>query len=325
MSTTDLARREACSALGAPVDPLVEGARGYAVASRSAATRRAYRGQWRAFERFCVERRVGALPASGETVALYLTALAQAGVAPASIDQSLAAIADQHKLAGEPSPRKDPAVVHVRRGIRRTMGTAQASKTALLVPALRAVVTGLPPTIAGRRDRALLLLGFAGAFRRSELVSLDLKGLRLTEAGLQAWLLRSKTDQEGQGAWVAIPFGATPATCPVRAVRAWLLDRGLASGPLFVGVTRWGKQTEKRLLPGDVARIVKRAAQRVHLDAAELAGHSLRSGFATAAALAGKSERAIMRQTRHRTAEMVRRYIKEAQLFTDNAADGIGL
>jgi len=211
-------------------------------------------------------------------------------------------------------------------GIRRTQGTAQTGKRPVLTEDIRRMVLLLE---AGRtqevRDRALILLGFAGAFRRSELVGLDIEDLEFNREGLVAAIRRSKTDPEGQGRKVGIPRGGYPETCPVRAVQAWLEVLGADEGPLFRGITRHGRIDGRRLTPQSVPLVVKRLAARAGLEAADLAGHSLRAGLATSAAMAGASERAIMNQTGHRSAMMVRRYIRDGSLFRENAAAQVGL
>ncbi len=176
----------------------------------------------------------------------------------------------------------------------------------------------------GVGDRALLLLGFAGAFRRAELVGLDVEDLTETDEGLEVMIRRSKTDQEGAGRKVGVPFGSDPATCPVRSVRAWRQAAGVDTGPLFRGVLH-GRLVSERLSTLGVARAVKRAAKAAGLDPSKFSGHSLRAGLVTCAARAGKSLNAIMEQTGHRSVPMVRRYIRDASLFKDNAAAGIGL
>lgn len=167
------------------------------------------------------------------------------------------------------------------------------------------------------RDRALILSGFAGAFRRSELVALDVADLAFTRDGLTVTLRRSKTDQEGQGRKIGIPYGANPDSCPVRVVQAWLKAAAIADGPVFRSINRHGRVLPGRLAPADVARVVKKLAER--------AGHSLRAGHATAAAVAGASERSIMNQTGHRSVQMVRRYIRDGSLFRENSAGKLGL
>ena len=202
---------------------------------------------------------------------------------------------------------------------------ARHGEAPVLVEQLRAMLGGLGDTMLGARDRALLGLGFAGAFRRSELVGLDVSDLAFTGDGLEVTIRRSKTDQEGAGRKVGIPYGSTPSTCPVRAVRAWLELAGIVEGPVLRSVNRHGQLSAERLTDRTVALVVKRAALVVGLDPSRLAGHSLRAGLATAAAKAGKSERAIMAQTGHRSVTMVRRYIRDANLFSDNAASGLAL
>ena len=210
-------------------------------------------------------------------------------------------------------------------GIRRRLGTAATAKRPVLVAELQAMVAALPDTLLGSRDRAILLLGFSGAFRRSELVSLNREDVLETAEGLVVTLRRSKTDQEAEGRKVAIPRGREAGTCPVRALSAWLAASGIADGPLFRRVNRHGQMLPQRLSGEAVAIVVKRWAAAAGLAPEEFAGHSLRAGLATAAAIAGKSERAIMSQTGHRSPMTVRRYIRDANLFRENAADGIGL
>jgi site-specific recombinase XerD len=304
---------------------LVDSAKSYAAAARAENTLRAYRSDWLAFDRWAAARGLASLPASPSTVALYLTELADQGRKVATIGRALVAISQAHKLAGQPSPRSGAEVQEVMKGIRRRLGVAPSQKAPVLVDALRTMLAELPDTLVGARDRALLCLGFAGAFRRSELVGLDVADLAFTSEGLTVTLRRSKTDQTGEGRKVGIPYGGTPVTCPVRAVKAWLEIAGIAEGPIFRAVTRWGSVGAERLTDRAVALVVKRQAEAAGLDAARFAGHSLRAGLATSAAKAGKSERAIMAQTGHRSVTMVRRYIRDASLFSDNAAAGIGL
>lgn len=182
------------------------------------------------------------------------------------------------------------------------------------------MVASLPTDLQGRRDRAILLLGFAGAFRRSELVSLDVGDLSLDARGLTVTLRRSKTDQSGRGRRIGIPFGSNPTTCPIRAVQDWLVASGITAGPLFPS-----RRTGRRFPARGVADLVKRAATAIGLDPSQVAGHSLRSGFATAAAQAGKTEHAIAAQTGHRSLTILRGYVQHGSLFTDNAAGGLGL
>jgi integrase len=306
--------------------PLVESARSYAEQSRARATRDAYTKDWRAFSSWCEARHLD--PHAVEVVAVYLGALADSGRAVGGIARVLAALCHVYTSEGLRSPREAPAVRDVWAGIRRAKGTAPVRKAPLVLEALRDVVLALPASLRGTRDRALLLLGWATAARRSELVALDVADLRVTREGLEVLIRRSKTDQEAEGRKIGVPFGSNPSTCPVRAVRAWLDAAGITDGAIFRGVTRHGRVTPHRLDGRDVARIVKRAAGGVEalgVEVHELAGHSLRSGFVTSAIRAGKADRAVMRQTGHRSRSQLDRYVREAEIFRDNAAGGIGL
>ncbi len=198
-------------------------------------------------------------------------------------------------------------------------------KKPVLVGDLKEILKLVPDSLLGKRDRALLLLGFTGAFRRSELVSLDVEDLEEQRDGMVLHIRRSKTDQEGQGRKLGIPQGADESTCPIRALQQWRTAAGLSSGPLFVGVNRHGTVLAKRLSGEGVAIVIKRYIEKLGYDPAQFAGHSLRAGLATSAAAAGKSERAIMNQTGHRSVTTVRRYIRDGNLFRENAADGLGL
>lgn len=183
----------------------------------------------------------------------------------------------------------------------------------------------LPRSPLGIRDRAFLLLGFAGAFRRSELVDLDVIDIVVNPDGVIATIRRSKTDQEGASQKVGIPYGRRPDTCPVLALTAWLELAGITSGPIFRPITRHGAILPARLSDRSVARIVQRSTEAAGLDPTQFAGHSLRAGLATSAAMAGAEERDIMRQTRHRSVAVARRYIRDGSLFRNNAAATVGL
>jgi integrase len=210
-------------------------------------------------------------------------------------------------------------------GIRRANGTAPSAKTPTLTYDIRAMVSTLPDGLLGIRDRALLLVGFAGAFRRSELIAIDCADVDITRDGLVVMLRRSKTDQEGAGRKVAIPFGSNPDTCPVRALESWLKASMISEGAIFRHVNRHGHLQPGRLSSYAVALVVKRTAAAAGLDPAKYAGHSLRSALATSAAIGGTSERSIMAQTGHRSVNMVRRYIRDGNLFRENAAGKVGL
>jgi site-specific recombinase XerD len=299
-------------------------AKGYAEQAKAANTRRAYQSDWRDFSAWCEARCLEALPASSTTVALYLSDLADR-CKVSTLQRRLATISQAHQAAHFESPTKAAEVRAVLQGIRRAKGTAQRQKQPAVTQIIRAMVAQLPDGSLGVRDRALLLLGFAGAFRRAELVALDVADVSFTADGLIVRLQRSKTDQEGQGATKGIPYGSTPATCPVRALRAWLDAGGVTCGPIFRPITRHSHIQTTRLSAYAVALVVKRAAATAGLDPAAFSGHSLRAGLATAAAAAGVSERAIMNQTGHRSVTVARRYIREGSLFRENAAASVGL
>ncbi len=308
-----------------PLQEMAGRARDYAGQARAANTVRAYRADWADFTAWCAAHDLAPLPAAPATVALYLTHLAGAGRKVSTLQRRLSAIAQAHKAAELESPTGHATVRTVWAGIRRQHGVAPAGKAPLVTAELRRLVEGLPDTLAGHRDRALLLLGFAAALRRAELISLDVDDMAVTGDGLVVSLRRSKTDQEGQGRTIGVPYGSRPQTCPVRALQAWLAASGLSEGPLFRPINRHGQVGAERLSDRAVALIVKRAAEAAGLDPARYAGHSLRAGLATAAAQAGVSERAIMQQTGHRSVTMVRRYIRDGSLFRDNAAAAVGL
>jgi site-specific recombinase XerD len=307
------------------LDSLRAAVRSYSADAKARRTVRAYEADWSTFSKWCSVAGLVALPATAEVVALYCAYRAQQGRKVATITRELAAISQAHKVANYPSPTTDAQVLETMKGVRRSLGVAQAQKAPVLIDDLRAMVTTLPETLLGRRDRALLVTGFAGALRRSELVALAVADLEFTAAGLVISLRRSKTDQEGEGRRIGLPCGRNAATCPVRSMRAWLDEAGIKTGPVFRAVSRHGRVAGAALCDRAVALIVKRSAAAAGLDPSRFSGHSLRAGLATAAAKAGKSERAIMHQTGHRSVVMVRRYIRNAGLFDDNAAGGIGL
>lgn len=292
--------------------------------SKSKNTIRAYRADWAHFDSWCKLHGQSSLPAMVGTVALYVADLA-ATHKSATITRRISAISQAHQIAGMESPTKASKVRLVLAGIRRTIGVAQEGKTPVLVEDLKRMIARLPEGLLGVRDRALLLIGFAGGFRRSELTGLDVDAVEITRDGLVVTIRRSKTDQEGEGRKIGVPYGSNPVTCPVRAFQAWLESSGITEGPIFRPISRHGKMAATRLSGAAVAGIVKKYVDAVGLDASHFAGHSLRSGLATSAASAGASERSIMNQTGHRSTAMVRRYIREGSLFRENAAAVLGL
>jgi site-specific recombinase XerD len=308
----------------AHLEDLLEQAEGFAESSIARSTRRAYDADCRHFRGWCNAHSVMPLPALPATVALYLTELAKM-YKVATIARRIAAIGREHRKAGLSTPFKHPRVLEVWEGIRRQLGVGQGRKDAILTADLRRMLEPLTATTVDVRDRALLLLGFAGAFRRSELVSFNVDDVRGVANGLEVTLHRSKTDQEGEGRLIGVPYGSNPVTCPVRAMRAWLERSDILDGPLFRAVNRSGNVGPTRLTAATVALIVKRRAQRIGLDPARFAGHSLRAGFATSAALAGVDALEISRQTGHKSLSMVQRYTRPATIWQMNAAQRVGL
>jgi integrase len=315
-----------------PVDLAELGARAadFARFSRSPATERAYRSDWADFAGWCDRAGLPALPAQPATVGAYLSDRAGT-LKVATLTRRIAAITAAHRMAGQGFDGGHPAIARVLGGIRRRFGSAQDAKTALLTEELRRVVRALPAPgspkgLAGMRDKAILLVGFAGAFRRSELVAIDLSDLSLSSAGLVITIRRSKTDQEGAGRSVGIPRArkASP-TCPVAALESWLAASRIQSdpGPVFRAIDH-GK-VAGRLSGHAVAEIVKRAVQRIGLDPAKFAGHSLRSGFATSAARGGADLAFIMQQTGHKNADVARRYVQAGRLLDNPASKAVRL
>ena len=326
MAGTEVAVVESITDLPAARVELIQRATDYAAGAKAESTRRAYAIDWADFVGWCAGQGLDALPALPTTIGLFLADRA-AALKPSSLSRRLAAISVMHRKHDHHLDTRHPAIRDVLTGIRRDKakaGVVTVKKTAAVSDDIRLMVATLGEGTIGVRDRALLLLGFAGAFRRSELVALDASDVTVRKEGLAVTIRRSKTDQEGIGRQVAICYGSDPTTCPVRAVKAWMTMVG-KDGPLFRGVNKGGAIQSDRMHPSSVALIVKRAAEAAHLDPALYAGHSLRSGFATTAARNGASESAIMRQTGHRSIQVVRGYIRSGDLFREPAAAKLGL
>lgn len=310
---------------GDPLASYLAEAESYARRAKAENTLKAYRSDWAAFESFCRGREVPSLPAAPATVAAYAAEAARTLKAN-TVERRLTAISQAHQLAGCANPVEDKLVRTVMAGIRRVKGTTQQGKEPLSPDILRKMFAGARDDVRTVRDRALLLVGFAGAFRRSEVVALRLEDVRFTDGGLVVTIPQSKTDPEGEGQTVGIPYGSHPESCPVRALAVWIERSNITYGYLFPVIGRWGGEvTGKPICDHQLAKIVKRLALRAGLDPAAYSGHSLRSGLATSAAEGGASERAIMEQTRHRSLKQVRKYIRRGSLFQDNAASRSGL
>ena len=302
--------------------------RAYQQASKADATLRAYRSDAKVFEAWCGRYGFRALPASPETVAAFIVAEAEEGRAASTLGRRLAAIRYAHRLAKAPDPTDDEGVRAAMAGARRKVGVAPTQKAAATVDILQMMLARVPNTLAGTRDRALLALGFAGAFRRSELVALDVEDLREDPEGLRVLVRRSKTDQEGRGLEKAIPHGRYVR--PVALVRAWLDAAGIQSGPLFRPVTRGQRIPQPpylghpgpRLTDRAVADIIKGYCRLAGLDAALFSGHSLRSGYVTTAAERGADLARIMDQSGHRDPKTVLGYVRRANAFKGHSGSG---
>jgi site-specific recombinase XerD len=312
----------------AQLPQLVEAARDYAAAGMADGTRRTYGSAWRSFTSWCASVGREPLPAEAATLALYLTARAPI-LAASTLARHLAAIAAAHAAAGLPPPAH-PDLARVWAGIKRTHGRPARKKRALVVEDLRRVIAKLPATNAGIRDRALLLVGFAGALRRSELAALTLPGpcegnvrAVFVAGGLEIHLDRAKGDQAGKGAIVAIPYGRK--LCAVAALQAWLTAAQIVAGPVFRAIDRHGRIAAEAISGKTVANVVKAAAERVGLDPAALAGHSLRSGLLTSAAEKGAAPEVLQAHARHSKFDTTAGYIQSVDRFRRNAAGKVGL
>jgi site-specific recombinase XerD len=293
----------------------------FAKQDKAESTRKAYRADFDAFAVWCAGRGV-ALPATPKTVAAYLAAEAEAGKKPSTISRRCAAIGYAHKLAGLESPTNAEGVKATLRGIRRAVGAAPARKAPAVAEVARDMVKAAPAgKLKGLRYKALLLLGFGGAFRRSELVALDVSDLEETDEGLRVTIRRSKTDQEGHGVTIAVVRGG--ALCPVRAVRAWLDAAGITEGPVFRPVRKGGAVRDRRLTAKSVCDLVKASAASIGLDASTFGAHSLRAGFLTSAARRGASVFKMRDVSRHKSVDVLQAYVRDADMFRDHAGAGL--
>ncbi|TXN14107.1 tyrosine-type recombinase/integrase [Methylobacterium sp. WL122] len=303
------------------LDRLLREAADLARASRSKATWRAYASDWRDFTAWCALAGLDPLPATPVTVGLYLADQA-ATRSIATLTRRVSAISVQHRLAAYHLDTRHPAIAAVLAGLRRSKDVAPRQATALTVPLAKRAVATCADRLIDIRDRALILVGLAGGFRRSELVLLDVADVTVSEDGLRILVRRSKADQDGEGEIVGVNRTGS-ATCPVAAYVTWLGEAGIGEGRVFRSVSRHGR-VGASLSDRAVTLIVQSRADRAGLDAG-FSGHSLRAGFATSAAAAGVDERTIMRTTRHRSATVLRRYIRDGALFNRNVTSEIGL
>lgn len=258
--------------------------------SKADNTKKSYQTDWKQFAAWCEMHGLQSLPADPQTVALYLTSEAQAGRKTSTIQRRISSISQAHQAKGFDSPTHNNLIRSTWAGIKNTHGTAQEGKKPLLIEHVRAIVEVLPDTLIGVRDRALLLVNFAGAFRRSELIGINMTDIEFSTDGLVINLRRSKGDQEGKGERIGIPYGSTPMTCPVRALQEWLNEANITEGAVFRSVNRHSQVQPNALSDKAVALIVKRVVELIGLNPDEYSGHSPRAGLATSAAKAGVSE-----------------------------------
>lgn len=317
---------------GAMIQPQTEAAltaqaAGYARQALSEATLRAYRADWAQFRDWCGAAGLACLPAAAETVASYLAAMA-ATHSRATLRRRLVALGQVHRLSGHDWQASHPLIRATLRGILRRHGTPARQAAALTTADLRRLVSSCDDGLAGLRDRALLLIGYAGALRRAELVAIRREHLAIMPAGLRLLIPRAKGDQEGQGATIGIARGAHPDTCPVGALEAWLARSDCRSGPVFRKVMRSGAVSERGLHPDAVRQILRRRAAACGLvpeGGAHLSPHGLRAGFVTQAYQAGVRDEQIMAHTRHRDFRTMRGYVRRAQLVAESPVQLLGL
>ena len=305
----------------------VEAAASYAEDSLAHNTRVTYASAWRKWAAFCTDRGFGPYGPRGQ-VAIYLAWLADSGAKVSTVSIALCAICKAYEMRDLPSPREDRAVKLVYQGIRRRVGIAPEQVEAVLPHHLRSMVDGLPEPLdkhrlRSLRNRAMLTLGWASGMRRSEIVALQVSDVREVPEGLTVTIRRSKTDQEGRGRLVAVPYGAWLQTCPVRSLKAWLEAADIKDGPLFRSVSPDGMGVrEWALTDRQLANVVKQTARRAGVEG-RFAGHSLRAGLVTSAVRANKPIKSIQAVTGHKTLEVLYRYVREQEMFRDNPAAGL--
>ena len=282
--------------------------------SKSTNTLRAYQSDYNDFSIFCTKNGFQAIPTEPKILSLYITHLSSYSKF-STLKRRLASISIIHKTKGHYIDTKHPIIVENLMGIKRTNGSNQKGKKPLLINDLKLLIKAIDQfkekNIRKIRDKALILIGFSGGFRRSELVDIEYEDIEFVKEGVKIFVKRSKTDQSGEGMTKAIPYFENINFCPVKALNKWVVEAELKEGKIF------------NISDKSVALIIKRYANYAGLDANRYAGHSLRSGFATSTAESGAEERNIMAMTGHKSTEMVRRYIKEANLFKNNALNKI--
>ena len=297
--------------------------------SKSANTVRAYKSDFNDFGLFCVQNGFKSLPSEPKIVSLYLTYLSTKDAKMSTLKRRLVSIGVIHRLKGHYLDTKHPSIIENIMGIKRRKGSIQKGKKPLSINHLKQLINVIDEQknedIKKLRDRSIILVGFSGAFRRNEIVSLDYDDLDFVEEGLKIQIRRSKTDQFGEGSVKALPYFDSSKYCPVISLKNWIEISKIESGPLFRRFVKGSKLSKSRLTDQTVALLIKEYLLLAGIDSKNYSGHSLRSGFATSAAESGAEERSIMAMTGHKSSEMVRRYIKEANLFKNNALSKIKL
>jgi len=295
--------------------------------SKAKNTIRAYKSDFNDFGLFCAKNGFQSLPSDPKVVSLYLTYLSTKDAKMSTLKRRLVSIGVIHKLKGHYLDTKNPSIIENIMGIKRRKGSIQKGKKPLLINNLKKIINAIDEQnneeIKKLRDRSIVLIGFSGGFRRNELVSLDHEDLDFLQEGLKIKIRRSKTDQFGEGSVKGLPYFDSPKYCPVVSLQKWLDISKINSGALFRRFTKGSNLSKNRLTDQTVALLIKEYLKLAGIDSKNYSGHSLRSGFATSAAESGAEERTIMAMTGHKSTEMVRRYIKEANLFKNNALNKI--
>jgi len=295
--------------------------------SKASNTVRAYKSDFSDFGLFCAQNGFKSLPSEPKVVSLYLTHLSTKDAKMSTLKRRLVSIGVIHKLKGHYLDTKHPTIIENIMGIKRRKGSFQEAKKPILINSLKKIINVIDQQkkeeIKILRDRSILLIGFSGGFRRNEIVSLDYDDLDFVPEGLKLSIRRSKTDQFGEGIMKAIPYFDSSKYCPVVSLKKLLDLSKIKSGPVFRRFIKGSKLSENRLTDQTVALLIKEYLNLAGIDSKNFSGHSLRSGFATSAAESGVEERNIMAMTGHKSTEMVRRYIKEANLFKNNALNKI--
>ena len=295
--------------------------------SKANNTVRAYKSDFKDFGIFCAQNGFKSLPSEPKIVSLYLTYLSTKEAKISTLKRRLVSIGVIHRLKGHYLDTKHPSIIENIMGIKRRKGSIQKSKKPILISNLKLLINVIDEQqkkeIKKLRDRTIILIGFSGGFRRNEIVSLDYDDLDFVQEGLKINIRRSKTDQYGEGFIKALPYFDNPKYCPVVSLKNWINTSKISSGSIFRRFSKGSKLSEHRLTDQTVALLIKEYLQLAGIDSKNYSGHSLRSGFATSAAESGAEERSIMAMTGHKSTEMVRRYIKEANLFKNNALNKI--